>query len=368
MAPMPARMVLLIALLAALVGCGGSAGISNITGSTDPTSGFVSTGSMAVARQDAAAVRLADGKVLVLGGWDGTLRHASVERYDPDAGSFSPAGTLKVARYGATATLLNTGKLLVTGGQDASDLRLASAELFDPATGSSTLVGTGMAQARVYHTATLLNDGRVLIVGGTSATAPAELYDPLTNSFATLTATSFDRRNHTATLLNDGRVLIAGGDGNAGVLVSTFIFSPFTSSFAAGPDLNLPHTGHTATLTGSGSVLLVGGWTSTSATPSSVAELFDPALNNIRLTGASQKARGYAVAAALPGKVLLAGGYGPLGDAETYTVSSGIFSVAGNLQVARSRPIATPLANGRILILGGATPAGATKTAELYLP
>lgn len=368
MAPLPLRMVLLGALLTIFAGCGGSAGISNITGSTDPTSGFVSTGSMAVARQDAAVVRLADGKVLVLGGWDGSNRHASVERYDPNAGSFSTAGTLKVARYAATATLLSTGKVLVTGGQDASDLRLASAELFDPASGTATLVGTGMAQARIYHTATLLNDGRVLIVGGTSSTAPAELYDPLTNSFATLTATPFDRRNHTATLLGDGRVLIAGGDGNAGVLVSTVLFTPFTLSFSSGPDLNLPHTGHSATLTGAGTVLLAGGWTSTSATPSTVAELFDPALNNIRLTGSSQKARGYAVAAALTGKVLLAGGYGPLGDAETYNVSAGTFSTAGNLQVPRARPAFTTLANGRILIVGGSTPTGATKTAELYLP
>jgi hypothetical protein len=99
---------------------------------------------------------------------------------------------------GVTATLLSDGSVLVAGGMDtrpvnASDTPAsASAELFDPSTGTwgATI---DLTQARTRHTATLLPDGMVLIAGGISVRgsyssdlvvrAPgwlvsAELYDP----------------------------------------------------------------------------------------------------------------------------------------------------------------------------------------------
>ncbi len=88
------------------------------------------------------------------------------------------------AREGFTATLLPDGTVLVTGGVrlgsgSISDVPLASAELYDQATGTWTAVAT-MAVPRADHTATLLLDGKVLVAGGGSDTdlVSAELYDP----------------------------------------------------------------------------------------------------------------------------------------------------------------------------------------------
>ena len=76
-----------------------------------------------------------------------------------------------------------------------------------------------MNELRVGHTSTTLNNGKVLIAGGQTSplqqTFPefAELYDPSTGLFTSISPLVFQRAYHTATLLNNGQVLLTGGDG-----------------------------------------------------------------------------------------------------------------------------------------------------------
>src|SRR5262249_43010081 len=78
--------------------------------------------------------------------------------------TFSYTGSLSTARTAYTATLLQNGKVLVAGGQDASGV-LASAELYDPATGIWSATGS-LHTGRKWHTATLLPNGKVLVAAG----------------------------------------------------------------------------------------------------------------------------------------------------------------------------------------------------------
>ncbi len=75
--------------------------------------------------------------------------------------------------------------MLIAGGASNNDA-LASAELYDPVSGTFAPTSS-MTTARAYHTATLLPSGQVLITGGTSggvAVASAELYDPVSGAFS----------------------------------------------------------------------------------------------------------------------------------------------------------------------------------------
>ena len=183
------------------------------------------------------ATLLADGRVLVVGGYGGFENLASTEVYDPSTGTWSPTGSMAEARKRHAATLLTDGRVLVLGGTDDFGKALASVEVYDPSTGTWSPTGS-MAHARREHTATRLTDGTVLIAGGAFHGAPAsnvllasaELYDPSTGTWSPTGSMVYGRIQHTATRLTDGRVLVSAGFTDFG-LSSAEVYDPSTNAW-----------------------------------------------------------------------------------------------------------------------------------------
>jgi hypothetical protein len=233
----------------------------------DPAKGtFAPTGTMATARYLHVATLLNDGRVLVSGGSDGTTQLSTAELFDPTTGSFSPAGSMLSARLQHTATLLKDARVLLAGGVDGTGAEIASAEIFDPASNAFTATGN-MAYTRWGHAATVLcdlssatcNNQKVLVTGG-DASATAEVFDPSTGTFTTVGSMETIRSFLTATLLPDATLLVAGGQQpDTSVLSSAELFDPATGNFTSAADMSSARENHTAIMLKTGAVLVTGG-------------------------------------------------------------------------------------------------------------
>jgi len=332
------------------------------------------------------ATQLQDGTVLVAGGGGlefskpNTVRFgpplATAEIYDPRTGSWTPTGSMARPRSGHTATLLPDGSVLVAGGSAGDDPTdaLATAERYDPVSGSWLPAGT-MASTREHgHSATLLDDGRVLVAGGseqgvispggepytfrTDDLRSSEIYDPGLGAWTPAGAMSQRRSMHTATALNDGTVLVTGGvtDGLPITDRSAERFDPARESWTEIPDLSTVRIGQSATLLADGSVLVAGG--NGGGSPAT-AERFVPAQNRWLSAGSMvEDERAFHVAVRLPdGAALVLGGLGSaltsLGSVERYDPSSNSWAEVGVLDHGRAESVAVLLPTGGVLLIGG---------------
>lgn len=272
----------------------------------DPaTDTYAPTGAMVHPRAFHTATLLADGRVLIMGGAGSLGGQGSLETgapspqavpppeiYDPATGTFSATSSDTLMPHAFhTATLLQDGKVLIAGGitvpqnagvaspapdGDSSGIPTTAAELFDPASGTSTATGS-MTTPRIWGTATRLADGRVLFVGGAGTsdmsasssgastdTTPmtAEVYDPATGTFSPTGAPARPRMAHTANLLGDGHVLVAGGmDASSGqdpFLKAAELYDATSGTFAPTGDMVEGQAFHTGTTLQTGEVLLAG--------------------------------------------------------------------------------------------------------------
>lgn len=212
-----------------------------------------------------AAVRLADGRVLVTGGtgwWGGAAaEHDPSSRrafvWEPSADRWTEVGAMSGARVGHSATLLRDGRVLLVGnrvGHDhtscawtdarcaATPVRGDDAELFDPRSGSFSRTGATRFPRVGDHQLAALSDGRVAVfgvLGGSYASAPqvVEVWSPATGEWSDHgDASVVAQEGFRAMPLTDGRVLLTGARAQPdrrGLLRATASFEVWNPSSAS---------------------------------------------------------------------------------------------------------------------------------------
>lgn len=333
---------------------------------------WTAIGSMGTPRYGHTATLLPSGKVLVAGGYSGSDPVASAELYDPASGTWTATGSMAFARGGHTATLLHTGKVLVAGcAVGPGGAGLGSAELYDPASGTWTDTGDMVGPRCLDFTATLLPDGRVLVVGGrvlvagsraNPIVATAELYDPMTGTWTATGSMGTPRYDHAAALLPDGKVLVAGGADHPGAgccyLATAELYDPGTGSWTPTARMVMPNGHNAAVLLADGRVL-VGGYT----------QVYDTVTGS--WTVGNQGAGGQPMVLLPDGRLFAFGN----GSVELYDAGTGSWAAAVGKGTPRYRDefTATLLLDGRVLVAGGfsdnSNGAGSVlASAELYDP
>ena len=306
-------------------------------------------------RAGQAAVRLADGRVLMMGGstlFTGKCEMmcmnpttASVEIYDPDTGKFSPFGSLTVPRTDGHALLLNDGRVLIVGGTGDWGGYLNTIEIFDPTRQVSVAVKPPADTQKLPAdpTAVLLADGRVLLAAGSydDAYTPSDatlVLDPASGAFSTGPVMAEARFGAGAVLLTDGRVLIVGGNDSFGYFTYPNKYAEIIdpSHPLAQSTMTLEEHPATSTLLSDGRVLVTefeSGEAQCSPVPT-VAEIFDP--GSVCFAPASPMnvpRSGSAVIATKDGRVLFIGGLdakcATTSTIEAFDPDSGTFQLVG---------------------------------------
>jgi large repetitive protein len=353
-------------------------------------------------REVYVAVPLADGRALVTAGRNADNQSfSSTHIFDPATETWSSSGLLGTARTSASGVALKDGRVLVAGGYfnnggpfggvepdvvlaafrpnaDLADVdippfavAMATAELFDPATGTWSPTGP-MTYARTGSAAVRLVDGRILVFGsgggaGSGVTvdgrshASAEIYDPATGRFslagtlppldrAALEAQGAPGANPIPT--DDGEihpgVLVALPDGGAMLIGVTFYWkhvADITRSFRYDAARNT--------------------WSEIGETWVVVGE---PAAAPLFIKGVPNLAG--SVAALLPdGRVIVAGGHTPseagafegAGDlynqvseaAQYIDPGTGAWSDAPSMPIPRAHGQSLALQDGSVFVFGG---------------
>ena len=345
---------------------------------------------------------LLDGRVLALtttgSAVDDVWAPTRIEAWDPSTGTLRDLGSTLKPRAGATAIALLDGRVLVIGGGPAPPSSEegyegpVTAEVFDPATGTSTSIGP-MPGANPGFAAAMLPDGRILLAGGESAAdgspqtelSTAGIYDPTTSSWTTVEPMTRGAAGLATTHLADGRLLLVQPEAwtRDGATANIESFDPATGAFSSVGELAQPPA-TAGVLLADGRVLFAHGTcfihfppdhpggASAGIEPVST-EIFDPADRSLTMGPALPHC--VDTATALPdGTVLITGVWGEGGPWQRRSSDSfhmpdrtnvswaGLLDPrSGSVRVVdapkRSGAIPIVLANGDVLFVGGSSSA-----------
>ncbi|MBN2359997.1 MAG: hypothetical protein JXR83_11135 [Deltaproteobacteria bacterium] len=296
-----------------------------------------------------AAIPLLDGQVLIAGGRRDGAPLAQVWRYDPVSAQFTLVGVLSTARTRIAAGRLADGRVLLAGGFDESGAPSDAIDVYDPEVDAITALNAAIAGVG-GACAVALADGRVAIANGVTALGDSSdllLFDGRLGPPATEVLAGPGRSQHVCGSLGDG--LIAIGGRGAASITATHVASDGSSQSLALP---YPIVDGAAFIDGSEVAVVCGSENQTAAV--SVTEVDGTASISDRWRLAL--ARTACTATPLrDGTLLVVGGHqaqSAVSQAEILHRDGSALTVEAPLE-PRASHTATRLPGGEVLIVGG---------------
>lgn len=270
---------------------------------------------------------LPDGRVLVIGGHNGTPGGGI-----PDTFTFDPASRLwtqqpnmRFARWYPGATRLGDGRVVTLMGEITAGVFANTPEMFDPRTSqwTSIAVNTSNMQETEYPRPFLLPSGRIYAIAPTLS--QAYTLDVTTPSWTSSGAAPIT--SGAATMFRPGKILMSGGGANgitkpSSTAAAVIDMTQASPAWRALTPMAYGRYNHNLVVLADGQVLAVGGSTTVdnSATGATLpAELWNPSTEAWTTMATMHDPRMYhSTAMLLPdGRVLVAGG-GRLGSIPSY--------------------------------------------------
>lgn len=186
-----------------------------------------------------AAVRMPDGKVLIVGGRGQDARAVKpVERFDPNTEQFRTIASLRYGRARPRLNLLNDYRVLVTGYYRRAEIIQLDPK--SPTGFTSYLPKQPSRYNHSNHNALTLPDGSILLAAG--GYGLFERFHPDSETFSTCSArfhTAID--DQAAAILYNGDILLAGGQdiGQNGSTSQCWLYTPQSDQLLPAPTLTV---------------------------------------------------------------------------------------------------------------------------------
>eukprot|EP01043_Picozoa_sp_COSAG02_P028238 COSAG02_NODE_1703_length_11241_cov_845.206695_9_plen_619_part_00 len=161
--------------------------------------------------------------IYVMGGYDGSSRLDTAEKYDPATDRWTPIASMGSVRYAHASVVIN-GFIYVMGGRVGYDgsSYLDTAEKYDPATDRWTPIAS-MGSVRYAH-ASVVSNGFIYVMGGYDGSSSfldtAEKYDPVNDRWTPI-ASMDNRRSRLASVALNGFIYVMGGYDGSGSNLDT---------------------------------------------------------------------------------------------------------------------------------------------------
>lgn len=344
---MSPKMMLTTVMALTLLACGGAGGEENETATTKQAV-WVTTPSMAYPRLGAKAIRMSDGRIMIVGGSSTAL---GIEIYNPTTDTWDLGPNLAVPHYDPALSTLKDGRIVAIGG--TSGAGAAGAEIFDGAKwttfGPTTFPRMTWARTAVLSDGTLLVVGADTSVGGTTDKTLTFTYNPTSGVWST-GKPGPAHVNGGFVHLADDTVLLAGGM----ALTWSIAADRYSATTNTWTSAGMPSTKrvHGTMLRIPGGAMYVGGQNATAAIAS--VEFWSETTNTWTDLAPMAKAKTNSAVTMLPSGFVIAAG-GGTNSVEIFDPKLGKWYPTESLLKARTLAATVVLDDGSLLMAGGQT-------------